>query len=81
MADQEQKMVIISNLIQTAPLYSCTRTWYADFIYFTIDTETWENDDYILNRTNTWEKTYNLQGEMGGYSNIGSTDELIVKEV
>jgi hypothetical protein len=78
---EEQKQVIISELIQTAPLYSETRTWYAEFTYFTIDIQRWENDLYILNRTNNWVETYNNQGEMGGWSNVGSTDVLEVKEV
>ena len=70
---------IIMDLMQTAPIYSETRTWYAEFTYFTIDTQVWENDTYKLIRTNHWDETYNLDNVMGGYSNVGSSDELTIK--
>jgi hypothetical protein len=76
---ESDKMAIISELIQTAPLYSETRTWYADFSYFTIDTQRWESDLYIVNRTNNWVPQYNLDGIFGGMANQSSEDELITK--
>jgi hypothetical protein len=75
---EELKMQIITNLIQTAPIYSETREWCVEFSYFKILTQTWESEEYKLIRTNIWEPVYNLENELGGYSNVSSVDELIV---
>ena len=76
---EQEKMEIINHLIRTASTYSETREWIEQFQYFKLLTQRWEDADYILTRTLVWEETYNLEGIMGGYSNVGSSDELIEK--